>query len=219
MTIEKYQYRLYGRTRGRSNKKINLEDYKTKLNKFKIFKLDKKEDYILDIGTGYGETSIFLSKNYPEKIIIACEKYIDGNINLLKKIDRYNLKNIKLFGGNVNKILEESNIEKYFSLIWIFFPDPWPKKKHFKRRLLTSAFLKKLHTLLKFKGRICIATDSVSYTKSILKVIFENQNLFDWTNQTQTHLSIKDNYNLETKFYKKAINSGRNPILFILEKI
>ena len=65
--IEKYQYRLYGRTRGRSNKKINIEDYKTKLNKFKIIKLDKKKDYILDIGTGYGETSIFLSKKYPER--------------------------------------------------------------------------------------------------------------------------------------------------------
>ena len=217
--IEKYQYRLYGRTRGRSNKKINIEDYKTKLNKFKIIKLDKKKDYILDIGTGYGETSIYLSKKYPERTVIACEKYIDGNIKLLKKIDRYNLKNIKIFDGNVNKILEELNIEQYFNAVWIFFPDPWPKKKHFKRRLLTSAFLKKLHTFLKSKGRICIATDSVSYTRSILNIIFENKNLFEWLNQTQAYLSVKDVYDIETKFYKKAINSGRNPILFILQKI
>ena len=216
---EKYQYRLYGRTRGRSNKKINLEDYKKKLNKFKIVKLDKKKDYILDIGTGYGETSIYLSKKYPERTVIACEKYIDGNIKLLKKIDRYNLKNIKIFDGNVNKILEELNIEQYFNAVWIFFPDPWPKKKHFKRRLLTSAFLKKLHTFLKSKGRICIATDSVSYTRSILNIIFENKNLFEWLNQTQAYLSVKDVYDIETKFYKKAINSGRNPVLFILEKI
>ena len=217
--IEKYQYRLYGRTRGRSNKKINIEDYKTKLNKFKIIKLDKKKDYILDIGTGYGETSIFLSKKYPERTIIACEKYIDGNINLLKKIDRYNLKNIKLFDGNVHKILEGLNIEQYFSDVWIFFPDPWPKKKHFKRRLLNGNFLKKLHTFLKLKGTICIATDSISYTRLILNLIFENQNLFEWLNQSQVHLSIKDIYDIETKFYKKAINSGRNPILFILQKI
>ena len=216
---EKYQYRLYGRTRGRSNKKINLEDYKKKLNKFKIVKLDKKKDYILDIGTGYGETSIYLSKKYPERTVIACEKYIDGNIKLLKKIDRYNLKNIKIFDGNVNKILEELNIEQYFNAVWVFFPDPWPKKKHFKRRLLTSAFLKKLHTFLKSKGRICIATDSVSYTRSILNIIFENKNLFEWLNQTQAYLSVKDVYDIETKFYKKAINSGRNPVLFILEKI
>ncbi len=219
MMTEKYQYRLYGRTRGRSNKKINLEDYKKKLNKFKIVKLDKKKDYILDIGTGYGETSIYLSKKYPERTVIACEKYIDGNIKLLKKIDRYNLKNIKIFDGNVNKILEELNIEQYFNAVWIFFPDPWPKKKHFKRRLLTSAFLKKLHTFLKSKGRICIATDSVSYTRSILNIIFENKNLFEWLNQTQAYLSVKDVYDIETKFYKKAINSGRNPVLFILEKI
>ena len=219
MMTEKYQYRLYGRTRGRSNKKINLEDYKKKLNKFKIVKLDKKKDYILDIGTGYGETSIYLSKKYPERTVIACEKYIDGNIKLLKKIDRYNLKNIKIFDGNVNKILEELNIEQYFNAVWVFFPDPWPKKKHFKRRLLTSAFLKKLHTFLKSKGRICIATDSVSYTRSILNIIFENKNLFEWLNQTQAYLSVKDVYDIETKFYKKAINSGRNPILFILQKI
>ena len=100
-----------------------------------------------------------------------------------------------------------------------FFPRPLAKKKHFKRRLLTSAFLKKLHTFLKSKGRICIATDSVSYTRSILNIIFENKNLFEWLNQTQAYLSVKDVYDIETKFYKKAINSGRNPVLFILEKI
>ena len=167
MLSHKYTKRLFGRTRGRSKKKINLKTYYEIVNKYKFQNCNQKIDYILDVGTGYGETSIFLAKQFLDKVVISCEKYIDGNIILLKNIENNKIKNIQLHNGNVYDVLESTN-KKCFGLVWIFFPDPWPKNRHAKRRLITSDFLIKLHEILKEKSEIHIATDSTIYIRFIL---------------------------------------------------
>ena len=213
-----YTNRLFGRTRGRSKKKINLKNYYETVEKFKLQNFNEKFDYILDIGTGYGETSIFLANKFIDKIVISCEKYIDGNINLLKNIEKNKIHNIRLDNGNVYDLLENTN-KKYFKLVWIFFPDPWPKNRHAKRRLITSDFLVKLHKNLKENSEIHIATDSTIYVRFILNSIFNCKDYFLWLNQSNMNLHIKDYFNIETKYYKKAINSQRKPSLFILRKL
>ena len=218
MFSNNYTNRLFGRTRGRSKKKINLKNYYETIDKYKFRYFNEKSEYILDIGTGYGETSIFLAKQFPEKVIISCEKYIDGNIDLLKKIEKNNINNILLHNGNVYNVLEITN-KKYFSLVWIFFPDPWPKNRHAKRRLITSNFLIKLHKILEDNSEIYIATDSSIYIRFILNSIYKCKDYFLWVNQSEINLSIKDFFNIETKYYKKAINSQRKPSLFILRKL
>ena len=213
-----YRNRLFGRTRGRSKKKINLKNYYETVEKFKFQNFNEKFDYILDIGTGYGETSVFLANKFIDKIVISCEKYIDGNINLLKNIEKNKIHNIRLYNGNVYDVLENTN-KKYFKLVWIFFPDPWPKNRHAKRRLITSDFLVKLHKNLKENSEIHIATDSRIYVRFILNSIFNCKDYYLWLNQSKMNLNIKDYFNIETKYYKKAINSQRKPSLFILRKL
>ena len=213
-----YTNRLFGRTRGRSKKKFNLENYNKKIDKFKFQNFNEKSEYILDIGTGYGETSIFLAKQFPDKAVISCEKYIDGNIILVKNIQKNNINNIQLHNGNVYDVLERAN-KKYFNLVWIFFPDPWPKNRHAKRRLITSDFLIKLHKTLKENSEIYVATDSTIYVRFILNSIYKCKDYFLWVNQSVINLSIKDYFDIETKYYKKAINSQRKPSLFILRKL
>ena len=213
-----YSKRLFGRTRGRSKKKIDLNKYHQTVAKYKFQNFDKKFDYVLDIGTGYGETSIFLAKKFLNKVVISCEKYIDGNLILLKNIEKNNIENIQLYNGNVYDVLESTN-KKIFSLVWIFFPDPWPKNRHAKRRLITSDFLKKLHKTLKKNSKIYIATDSTIYLRYILNSIYNCKDHFLWLNQSKMNLSIKSYFDIETKYYKKAIKSQRNPSLFILKKL
>ena len=218
MITNNYTNRLFGRTRGRSKKRINLKSYYELVNKYKFQKCNAKLDYILDIGTGYGETSIFLANKFLDKVVISCEKYIDGNIILLKNIENNKIKNILLHNGNVYDVLESIN-KKYFKLIWIFFPDPWPKNRHAKRRLVTSDFLLKLHKKMKESSELYIATDSVIYVRFILNSIYKCKDYFLWVNQSKINLDIKDYFDIETKYYKKAINSQRKPSLFILRKL
>ena len=218
MFSSNYTNRLFGRTRGRSKKKINLKNYYETLNKYKVQNFNEETEYILDVGTGYGETSIFLARQFPDKVIISCEKYIDGNIILLKNIENNKIKNILLHNGNVYDVLESIN-KKYLKLIWIFFPDPWPKNRHAKRRLVTSDFLVKIHNKMKENSEIYIATDSVIYVRFILNSIYKCKDYFLWVNQSKINLGIKDYFDIETKYYKKAINSQRKPSLFILRKL
>lgn len=214
-----FKYRVFGRTKGRSNKKINRDEYYAKINKYIFSVPNKNTNYILDIGTGYGESTIFLSNNYKKNTIISCETYMNGNLNLIKKIEINKTTNIKIFPGNVNQLLDNLNPHVCFKFIWILFPDPWPKKKHFKRRLITDNFLKKLNIFLDKNGEIFIATDSYSYSQQILKCIFNIRKTLYWKNQTNMHLGLRDFYELETKFYNKAIISGRKSSIFILKKI
>ena len=195
MPNNNYTNRLFGRTRGRSKKKINLKNYYETVDKYKYQNFNEGTEYILDVGTGYGETSIFLAKQFPDKVIISCEKYIDGNIILLKNIDKNKIKNIRLYNGNVYDVLESIN-KKYFKLVWIFFPDPWPKNRHAKRRLVTSDFLVKLHNNMKDNSEIYIATDSVIYVKFILNSIYKCKDYFLWINQSKFNLGIKDYFEI-----------------------
>ena len=119
MNQDNYKNRLYGRTKGRSKKKININYYNELLNKFKFREFNQKKNYILDIGTGYGETTIYLSNEFLNKTVIACEKYINGNLNLFKEIKYRGIKNIELYPGNINDILQTSNEKKYFDMVWI----------------------------------------------------------------------------------------------------
>ena len=218
MISNNYSNRLFGRTRGRSKKKIDLKKYYQTVDKYKFKNCDKKTNYILDIGTGYGETSIFLSNQFLDKVIISCEKYIDGNIILLKNIEKHKIKNILLHNGNVYDVLE-STYRECFDLVWIFFPDPWPKNRHAKRRLITTDFLIKLHDTLKENCEIHIATDSTIYVRFILNSIYNCKDYFLWKNQSEMNYHIKDYFDIETKYYKKAINSQRKSSLFILRKL
>ena len=218
MLSKNYSNRLFGRTRGRTKKKIDLNKYNQLVAKYQFQNCDEKINHILDIGTGYGETSIFLANQFLDKVVISCEKYIDGNIILLNNIEKNKIKNIRLHNGNVYDVLESIHRE-CFDLIWIFFPDPWPKNRHVKRRLITSDFLIKLHNILKENSEIHIATDSTIYVRFILNSIYNSKDYFVWLNQSEMNLHIKDYFDIETKYYKKAINSQRKPSLFILRKL
>ena len=219
MIANNYNNRLYGRIRGRNKKKITIDDYQKLISNYTFSRFKISKNYILDIGSGSGETTVYLAKKFPKYQILACEKYIEGNLNLLKQIKIYQIENISIYSGNVYDVFNKYSLSGIFQMVWIFFPDPWPKKKHFKRRLISKSFFEKIYPLMKNSGQITITTDSVSYSRSIINTLYECKNLFNWKNQGSGYLDIKDYYDLETKFYKKAIISGRNSSIFIIEKI
>ena len=219
MIPEKFKYKLYGRFKGRK------KSYLLSSNEFKKNLINKnvniysKNYNILDIGSGSGENAVYLSFIHPQARIITCELFEDGNINLSNEIMKNNTDNIKIFQGNVLEFLDCIKESKIFNEIWILFPDPWPKVRHHKRRLLNIKFLELIYFYLKDSGRIFIATDSQTYIQSILSIIYKVRDYFIWENQ---QLEDWDYENLDlpkTKFFKKAKQSNRKSIFFQLKKI
>ena len=118
---------MYGRSKGRGKNNAITDDAIT----IKVKKIDALKYNIIDIGPGYGESTLAISKTDSSKQIIACEKFIDGINKIAEKNFLHSLSNISIFHGNVHQFLDEYCPYNSISEIWILFPDPWPKKKAF----------------------------------------------------------------------------------------
>ena len=165
-------------------------------------KIQNSKKNFLEIGFGYGENLINLSKNNTDKLIIGCEVYEPGIANLVAKIESENLKNIYIFPENIFSLfskLKKNSIEKIF----ILYPDPWPKKKHYKRRLISNVFLNKINRILRINGIVFVSTDSKDYLSVILNEFLINKN-FLWVNKKITNCYNRPKELIETKYEKKA---------------
>ena len=130
----------------------------------------------------------------------------------------HSLKNISIFHGNVHQLLDEYCSHNSISEIWVLFPDPWPKKRHFKRRLININFFNKIRDFLKKDAIIHIASDSESYVLDILSTIHQVKKEFKWMNQNKNEWDYL-NMNLpQTKYFQKALKRGFNPIYLKLIK-
>ena len=154
------KYRIYGRKKGRKKRNYDLDQSFIKSIIKKNIILNEKCNNILDIGSGSGENSIYLSTKFPNSKIIACDAFLDGNISLCKKIFNKNLQNICIYNGSVLEMFDTIRKQNIFDSIWILFPDPWPKTRHFKRRLINSNFMEILCNMIKKNGKVHIGSDS-----------------------------------------------------------
>jgi len=207
-------YRMYGRSKGRGKNNEITNDAIS----IKVQKIDKLKYNIIDIGPGYGESTLAISKKDSNKQIVACEKFIDGINKIAEKSFLYSSNNISIFHGNVHQLLDEYCPHNSISEIWILFPDPWPKKRHFKRRLINVNFFKKIRDFLKKDATIHIASDSKSYISDILLSIHQVKKDFKWMNQNKNEWDYLNMILPQTKYFQKALKKGLNPIYLKLIK-
>jgi len=132
---------------------------------------------ILEIGFGMGQSLILQAKHNPDKNYIGIEVHRPGIGSLLLNIQKENLKNLKIVNKDAVEVLSQNIPDYSLEAIQIFFPDPWPKKRHHKRRLIQPEFIKVLHQKLKPNGLLHIATDWENYAEHILDVV-NNSGLF-----------------------------------------
>jgi tRNA (guanine-N7-)-methyltransferase len=161
------------------------------------------KNFILEIGFGAGEHLRELTVANPDSIIVGAEPFVNGVASLLSAIAndagdsvRPEYKNIRIWADDVRRILKPDSpdfIDATFSEIYILHPDPWPKARHEKRRLLNSDFLTLLSARLDTSGRIIIGTDHWGY--------------FDWiTNQvkgTDLKVMTTETRVIETRYQQK----------------
>ena len=149
------------------------------------------------------------SKN-PNALIVASEVYLSGIGSLLNNIAKNSLKNIKIFDQDVRELLFKLP-NKIFDEIYIICPDPWPKARHHKRRLIKHDFLKILAKVLKKNGTAYISTDWQNYAESIEEELEKTKDQFSFTQISNEGMPI-------TRFQQRALNEG-SPIYTFLLKV
>ena len=132
---------------------------------------------IMEIGFGMGEATAIIAKNHPNNGYIAVDVHPPGIGKLLARIVENDLTNLKVIEEDVHVVLQHMIVDESLDGIHLFFPDPWPKKKHNKRRIVNEGFLALIHPKIKKGGFIHIATDWVPYAVSIQEV-FAGSTLF-----------------------------------------
>jgi tRNA (guanine-N7-)-methyltransferase len=135
------------------------------------------EKVIMEIGFGMGEATAIIAKNHPNNGYIAVDVHPPGIGKLLARIVENDLTNLKVIEEDVHVVLQHMIADESLDGIHLFFPDPWPKKKHNKRRIVNEGFLALIHPKIKKGGFIHIATDWVPYAVSIQEV-FAGSTLF-----------------------------------------
>lgn len=150
------------------------------------------------------------SKN-PNALIVASEVYLSGIGSLLKNIAKNSLKNIKIFDEDVRQLLLKLP-NKILDEIYIICPDPWPKARHHKRRLIQHDFLKVLARVLKKDGIVYISTDWENYAESIEELLNKEKQMFSFSQISNEGMPI-------TRFQQRAINEGRLIYTFLLKNL
>lgn len=122
---------------------------------------------VLEIGSGMGEATAAMAQADPDTSIIAIEVHKPGVGSLLWRIEKMGLRNLRIVHADVKEVLAEKFVDESFDEIRIYFPDPWQKLRHHKRRLLQGDFIPLLATKLVFNGLLHIATDWQPYAQWI----------------------------------------------------
>lgn len=211
-----------GRMSNRQQHIFNNEFANYCIDHQKINKLTKQEvehifpkntdcNLVVDIGFGNGDQLLSLAEILPLYNFIGIELYKKGIANLISKIQNKNLENIKIIYGEAKDVLYNLFDDRSIFKIQIFFPDPWPKLRHHKRRLINIELINIIQNKLLPNGILHIATDSDDYANHIIK--------------TMSHFSQfyrLNDHNISrpiTKFEKIGISLGHNiwDIVFVLQ--
>jgi tRNA (guanine-N7-)-methyltransferase len=126
---------------------------------------------ILEIGPGMGETSALIAAAHPENDYIGVEVHTPGVGSLLNRIDALGLTNLCVIQHDAAEVLRDMISPAALDGVHVFFPDPWPKKRHHKRRLIQPPFVRLLVSRMKAGAYVHIATDWEDYAGQILEVL------------------------------------------------
>lgn len=179
----------------------------------------KQKECWLEIGFGGGEHLAHQAALHTEAGIIGCEPFINGTAALLARIQSEQLSNIRIYGGDARFLIEKLP-DASLSKVFILYPDPWPKARHHKRRLISKEFLDALARVMKPGAELRLATDDEDYVTWILErllthggYVWQAERSSDWLNPPPDWIS--------TRYEQKALKAGRVPtyLRFIKKKL
>lgn len=206
--MEKQEIRTFGRRHG---KKLSARQLWLIENVLPKIMPGADADAILEIGFGGGEHVRELAAANPDTVIIGAEPFMNGVASLLSAItdEKTNdilsqYQNIRIWPDDVRDFLRDSPAK--FKQIWILHPDPWPKAKHEKRRLLHAKFINTIRNHLVANGEIIIGTDHWEYYDWIV----------DQAKKTDMNISSPDIQTIQTRYQNKNMAGTAAPKYLVL---
>ena len=188
------------------------------LSEFSVKSIQEVEDFskhfdkcYLEIGFGNAENIIFQAINNPSYLFIGSEVYMSGIGTLVSSIKENNINNIKIFSDDIRLLLDQRP-KKVFDSVIIICPDPWPKEKHHKRRLINKSFLEMVHDFMKDDSNIYISTDWENYAESISELFVKNKLFKPSSNKSFQKDSL-------SKFERRGKDEGRELFEFNYKKV
>lgn len=166
------------------------------------------KDIWLEIGFGGGEHLVHMAQSYPGIGIIGAEPFINGVAMLLGKIRKAGVENLAVHPSDVRDlfdVLPEQSISRAF----LNYPDPWPKKRHHRRRFVTPEHLAPLHRVMKPGAVLRVATDIPDYVRQTLEEVPCQG--FDWLAETPADWRKPWVDWISTRYEQKALCEGRVP--------
>ncbi len=162
----------------------------------------------LEIGFGMGDNIVKMALSHPERYFLGAEPYKNGIARVLRNIKEHNLKNLLIWPDDVS-LLIPSLPDNSLNGVYILFPDPWPKKRHQKRRLVNQDFVFALSKKLTSKGTFCFASDVEDYADQVLQLL-----LCCKTFRASETKALDEEY-FDTKYHSKALATNSSTITFL----
>lgn len=169
----------------------------------------KARDIWLEIGFGGGEHLIATAKATPDVGIIGCEPFINGVAMLLSAIERAGATNLAVHPGDARDLLDVLPVGS-IGRVYLLYPDPWPKKRHWKRRFVNHPNLDQLARALRPGAELRLATDIPDYVRHSLEIVARHA-AFEWTAEGPEDWRAPWSGWPGTRYEAKALREGRRP--------
>ena len=169
-----------------------------------------------EIGFGGGEHLLWQAAHNPNVSIVGCEPFEDGIVKTLSAIEDKALTNIRVYPNDARQLLRLIP-DNALSRVFILFPDPWPKKRHVKRRLVSSAMLDLLARVMKPGAELRVATDIGDYARTFLLAAIGDSR-FRWLAASPMDWRVRPDDWPQTRYEAKALREGRTPYFFRFQR-
>ncbi|GAB3219562.1 tRNA (guanosine(46)-N7)-methyltransferase TrmB [Glycomyces halotolerans] len=170
---------------------------------------------ILEIGSGNGEAAAALAAADPDRDLLAVEVYPQGVADLMARCDERGIDNVRIHQGDALPLLWHGIEPGSLDEIRVYFPDPWPKKRHHKRRIIQPQHVATMRGLLRGGGIIHCATDIEDYAEQMLEVLTADEAL----ENTADGFAPRPEHRPVTKFERRGVAAGRRIFDLVFRKV
>ena len=183
-----------------------------------VASFERQAPIILEIGFGMGDATAKIAQKRAGDNFLCCEVHAPGVGALLKRCGEENIGNIRIVQHDAIEVMDHMLGENSLDGVHIFFPDPWHKSRHHKRRLIQSPFVNRLALHIKQGGYLHLATDWEPYAEQMLQVL-SAEPLIKNTATNSTGIAEKPSYRPLTKFENRGLKLGHGVWDLVFEKV